>query len=384
MASFVSFLELAGMRVFTLVAAGAILGQLLSRGDGGVAGVTIDLGMRVHQRKLVLSGVVVVLYRPMIVAVTVAAFLTESGSMRVVGFMTAVAVLGDLILVVAAPMAGDAVDAVVHAQQFVARLLEVVVLRRPPLLGNVAFFAVLAPRAPVLIVGGMAAIAGFRRLLVMPCDVTGVARHGLVSARQLEVRLVVIELSAGPARRAVAFAARLRELPVVHVVVFVAPDAGRGGLAPGLAFFVACLAGQRRMRLLESEVGEAMIELRAAELHDVGLAALMLGMASPALADTGVRHPAVIALMLLEIRGDGLVAIHAQRGLGLHVGPVMAVRAVVFLFYVRARHLARHQQRFHVCRERTRKRHHGDGHQPTRRFCVSTSQRTHHLEFNTR
>jgi len=34
----------------------------------------------------------------MIVAVTVAAFLTESGSMRVVGFMTAVAVLGDLIL----------------------------------------------------------------------------------------------------------------------------------------------------------------------------------------------------------------------------------------------------------------------------------------------
>ena len=121
--------------------------------------------------------------------------------------MAAVAVLGDLILIVAASMAGDAVDPVVDAQQFVLRLLEVVELRRPPLLGNVALSAVLAPRASVLIVGGVAAIAGLWRLLVVSRDVTGVAGHGLVGSRQLEIRLVVIELAAGPARRAVAFAA---------------------------------------------------------------------------------------------------------------------------------------------------------------------------------
>src|ERR1700724_4276180 len=139
MASFASVLELAAMRIFALVAARAVLGQLLSGDGGGMAGVTIDLGMRGHQRKFVAPGMVVILQRPMIVVMTVAAFLTEAGGMRVVGLMAAVAVLGDLILVVARPMAGDAVDPVVHAQQLVARLLEVVVLRRPPLFGNVTF-----------------------------------------------------------------------------------------------------------------------------------------------------------------------------------------------------------------------------------------------------
>src|SRR5882757_5266913 len=115
-----------------------------------------------------------------------------------------------------------------------------------------------------------------------------------------------------------------------------APDAARRGLAPSLAFFVASLASQRRMCPLEREVGEAVIELRAAELNDVGLAALMLGMAGAALADAGVGHAAVVALMLLEIRGDGLVAIHAKRSLSLDVGAVMAVRAALFLLLVRA------------------------------------------------
>jgi len=46
MASFAAILELAGMRVFALVAAGAVLGQLLSGDGGGMAGVAIDLVMR--------------------------------------------------------------------------------------------------------------------------------------------------------------------------------------------------------------------------------------------------------------------------------------------------------------------------------------------------
>src|ERR1700686_336498 len=106
-------------------------------------GEQTNFGMAPPHRKFVTPGMVVILQRPMIVVMTVAAFLTETGGMRVVGLMAAVAVLGDLILVVARPMAGDAVDAVVHAQQLVARLLEVVVLCRPPLFGYVTFPAVL-------------------------------------------------------------------------------------------------------------------------------------------------------------------------------------------------------------------------------------------------
>src|SRR5471032_2267903 len=117
----------------------------------------------------------------------------------------------------------------------------------------------------MLIVGFMAAHAGLRSLLVLASDVARIAGHGQVGACQFEVRLVMVELAARPSERAVAFAARLRELFVVDVVILVAADAGRGSLAPRLILLVAALALQGCMRSRERKIGQAMVELGAAK-----------------------------------------------------------------------------------------------------------------------
>src|SRR5450631_973963 len=104
MAGFASVLELAAMGIFALVAAGAVLGQLLSGHGGRVAGVAIDLGVGAHQRKFMTPGMVVVLQRPVVIVMAIAALLAETGRMGVVCLMATVAVLGNLVLVIAAPM----------------------------------------------------------------------------------------------------------------------------------------------------------------------------------------------------------------------------------------------------------------------------------------
>src|ERR1700722_16408678 len=197
-AGFAAFLELAAVRVLAAVAARAVLRQLLGRDRSGVTGVAIDLGVRAHQRKFVLPGMVVVLHLPVIIVVAVLAFLAESRRVRIIGLMAAIAVLRNLVLVVAAAVAGDAGDLIVHAEQCVVRLLEMVELRGLPFLGHVALAAVIAARAAVLIVGLVAAEAGLRGVLVMTSDVARIARHRQVRAGQLKVRLVMIEFAAGP------------------------------------------------------------------------------------------------------------------------------------------------------------------------------------------
>ena len=105
---------------------------------------------------------------PPLIVVAIAAFRAEARRVRVVGTVTAIAVLGDLLLVVAAAMAGGAIDLVVHAQQLEAGFLEVIVLGRLPLLSGMAFRAVGAARAAMLVVGRVTAGAALRGLLVAP------------------------------------------------------------------------------------------------------------------------------------------------------------------------------------------------------------------------
>ena len=281
-------LDFAAVRVLAAMAADAILGELLIGDRGRVAGVTIDLRMCAHQRKLVPSGMVVGLGElPMLVVVAIAAFGAEAIGMGIVGAVAAVAVLRDLILVVPAAVAGQAVDMGVCAQELIAGLLQMIVLGGLPFLGHVALAALLASRSTVLIVGGVTAGAGPRRRLVAARDVTRIAGERGVGSCQLELGLVMIELAAGPAHGAVALAARFGELPVVHVVRLVTADAGRRRLAPCLSRLVAAGALERRMRAFQREVGQVMVEARGIELHDIGCAALVLRVAGAAFADAG-------------------------------------------------------------------------------------------------
>ena len=135
------------------------------------------------------------------------------------------------------------------------------------------------------------------------------------------------------------------------------PTQVAGALRHALALLVAAAALERRVGALEREVGQAMIEPRAIELNDVGLAALVLRVASAALAGAGIGHAPVKAQMVAHVARDFLVTIETQRGLAADVGAIVAVGAGLLLLHVRAGHFARHQQGFHRCRMRSR----GDG-----------------------
>ncbi len=173
--------DLVGVRILTGVAAFAILGQFL-RCIGDVAGMAIELGVRTQQRKAMAAGMI-----------------AETPGMGVVGTMTAVAILGDLFLIVPASVAGQTVHIGVRSEQCVAGLLQVIVLRALPLLGGMALAAFRTARAAMFIVGRMAPDAGYWRGLVAPPDMAGIACGAQVSAAQMELSLIMIELAAGPA-----------------------------------------------------------------------------------------------------------------------------------------------------------------------------------------
>jgi hypothetical protein len=107
---------------------------------------------------------------------------------------------------------------------------------------------------------------------------------------------------------------------------------------------VAAVAGQRAVRTSQRKVSAFVIEGRGVQAHDVGLAALVLGMAAGALADAGIGHAAVIALVTLQVGGDFLVAVDAQRALARTVGAIVAIAAGVFELGVRLGNLAGHEQ----------------------------------------
>lgn len=134
--------QLAAVRIDTSMTIHAGLAELLSGDLGGVTGIAGDFSVRPDEGKLVTAGVIVIGDLPVAVVVTVLAAGPEARRVRIVGTMTAVTVLRDLLLVVAAAMAGQTINIAVRAQQRIAGFLEVIVFGRLPLLGDMALGAI--------------------------------------------------------------------------------------------------------------------------------------------------------------------------------------------------------------------------------------------------
>ena len=188
----------------------------------------------------------------------------------------------------------------------------------------------------------------FGVVLVVPADVTRIAGHRCVRARQLEVGLVVIE----------APPVQLMELwhspqdcvncPRCTSSLLWQPVQVAGALRQGSPGLWQAAQARRRVRALEREVGEAMIELRAAQLHDVGVAALVLGVAGAAFAGARIGHAAVIAVLARARRRRSPCGSRGTATLWVRT----FVRSWQFgtvssCFTCGTRHLARHQQRLH-------------------------------------
>ena len=281
--------HLAGVRILAAMATFAIFRQFCTR-VGRVTGMAVEFGVRALQRKFMPREMIVDNRMPLVVVMAILALRAKAPRVRVVGAMATIAILGDLLLVVAAAMAGEAVDVGVHAEQGIVRLLQVIELSGLPLLGGVAFGAVGTSGTAMFIVGGMAAHATFRRRLVAPADMAAIAGKRQVSAAQTEFSLAMVEFAPRPAQGAVTIAAGLRELAVVHIVRFVAAQAIRRSLTPAFRVLVAGGAIDRCMRPLERELRQRMIELCLVELRYIRIAALVFAMTGAALAGAGVRH----------------------------------------------------------------------------------------------
>lgn len=163
-----------------------------------------------------------------------------------------------------------------------------------------------------------------------------------------EGRLVVIELEMLPGLGVVARGAVSAEATLVRLLRLVATDTVSRSFAERLLRLVAALAGKAGMRSQEREVGGAVIELLAAELHDVGVASLVLGMAGPALCRLNPAQAAMEAGVGCDIGAYRLVARNAQLRLARAIAAVVTVLAILLVLGMRSGQLSRHEQGFGI------------------------------------
>jgi hypothetical protein len=133
------------------------------------------------------------------------------------------------------------------------------------------------------------------------------------------------------------------ELTGVHVIVPVTVDAGARGFPPSLPALMTARARDRAMCPLQRKLRELVIKLRHIELYDIGLTAFVLAVTGATFTAPGVGHEAVIAAPLLDVRGNRLVTVQAQRGLAACVAAIVAIAALLFELFVSTGELSRHQ-----------------------------------------
>src|SRR6516162_5665398 len=135
---------------------------------------------------------------PGLVAVALVAALTKATGMGVLPLVAAEAILGDLVLEVAAAVAVVARNVVVHAEERVAGLLQVVELRVLPALRVMTVAALGAAFAVVHIIRRVTGDTFLRGVLVAVAEMTSRAGDLGVPVAEREGGLVVVVTHAPP------------------------------------------------------------------------------------------------------------------------------------------------------------------------------------------
>jgi len=165
---------------------------------------------------------------------------------------------------------------------------------------------------------------------------------------QWKARLAVIECHVLPYLRIVAGAAIPPEPALVRLLSLVAGDTFVRGIPEGLAGLMTAGAGQIDVRTLQREIRVVVVELLAAEFHDVGFTALMLYVTRTALRRIDSLQAAVKPTVRADVRRDGLVTVETQLPLAGTVAAVVTVRALLLQFLMGRRQLAGHEELFRV------------------------------------
>jgi hypothetical protein len=161
---------------------------------------------------------------------------------------------------------------------------------------------------------------------------------------QWKARLVMVKGYVLPYLRVMAGSAIPPQLALVRLLCLVANGAFARGIAKGFASLMTAGARQINVCTVQRELRIVVIELLAAEFHDVGLATLMLHVTRTALRGFDSLQAAVKPTVRGDVGGDGLVAVEAQLPLVATVAAVMAVRALLLQFLMGCGQLARHEE----------------------------------------
>src|ERR1700730_10990308 len=161
-----------------------------------------------------------------------------------------------------------------------ARMIE---LLRGPIRRGVAVGALRPLAAFVHIVRQVAADALLRCAFVTLAGMTSRARHVAWLGGERKVRLVVVETGLLPRLRIMAGGAVSPERSVMNIILAMAVDAGRRGLAIGRPGAVAGVAGEGHVRVLQRKVRQIVCEAALAQLVDICVAAQVLRVAAPTL-----------------------------------------------------------------------------------------------------
>jgi hypothetical protein len=336
--------ELAGMHIARAMAAGAVRWQLLRRYRCGMTGVAGDL--RVPAGELPVPVVCVIEARglPLVISVAPAALGAQASGVRVLPLVAPEAVLGNLVLQVAAAVAILTIDPGVHALERKTGLFVVIEFRGLPAGGGMAVGAFRAPVAPVDIIRGVAGDAFFGGALVPVAEMTAHARHLEVFVTQRVGGLVVIEPGPAPGGRLVASGTIAPQLAFVRLLFPVAVHAAGRGFAERLPAHVTARATNDCVRIVQGKIGTVMIKLLTTQLHDVGVATMVLRVATAAFRRRYTGQVSVKALFAADVGCDLLVTIEAQTRLALAIAAVVAERALLLILGMSMGDFARHEQ----------------------------------------
>ena len=196
------------------------------------------------------------------------------------------------------------------------------------------------------IVDFVAARALIWRLLEIRAAMALIAGDLLMRALQRECCLAVIKLRVTPVFGGMATVTRLALLTLMNVVFFVTIDTLARRVPEQLARNMALRALDIDMPPLERKIGHQMIETMRIELNDIRIAALMFGMTDPAFAVRHTRLLAVKAFRIQQILRNLVVTVQTQAALFLILKIRMATLAILVLFLMRTRQIARAQQPF--------------------------------------
>ncbi len=104
-----------------------------------------------------------------------------------------------------------------------------------------------------------------------------------------------------------ALRAFLAERAFMRLLLFMAGDALAGRFPKLLGRLMAAIAGKRFVRAFQIEIGKLVAKCFFVELHDIGVPALVIGMAMLAFGIDSIGTPPVQAALLLAISRDVLV-----------------------------------------------------------------------------